>query len=140
MWGYPEFYIPVPGGYGTESHGHLGIAHAHGAPLAPRPRRGCACAAADARDRADELSHHELSGEAATASPGEAHASAPGLCRERWFHDSQFEGERHRLRPGVHPKLAEDVLDVYETVFGVITSSVAMSPARTPSGKQPEHL
>jgi Amt family ammonium transporter len=29
MWGYPEFYIPVPGGYGTESHSHLGIAHAH---------------------------------------------------------------------------------------------------------------
>ncbi len=28
MWGYPEFYIPVPGGYGTESHGHLG--HARG--------------------------------------------------------------------------------------------------------------
>ncbi len=28
MWGYPEFYIPVPGGYGTESHGHLGIAPA----------------------------------------------------------------------------------------------------------------
>src|SRR5436309_7472013 len=27
MWGYPEFYIPVPGGYGTESHGHLGISH-----------------------------------------------------------------------------------------------------------------
>jgi Amt family ammonium transporter len=26
MWGYPEFYIPVPGGYGTESHGHLGAA------------------------------------------------------------------------------------------------------------------
>src|SRR5205085_12536730 len=24
MWGYPEFYIPVPGGYGTESHSHLG--------------------------------------------------------------------------------------------------------------------
>jgi Amt family ammonium transporter len=23
MWGYPEFYIPVPGGYGTESHNHL---------------------------------------------------------------------------------------------------------------------
>jgi len=22
MWGYPEFYIPVPGGYGTE-HGHM---------------------------------------------------------------------------------------------------------------------
>jgi Amt family ammonium transporter len=32
MWGYPEFYIPVPGGYGTESHGHLGSGHAH-----PRP-------------------------------------------------------------------------------------------------------
>jgi ammonium transporter, Amt family len=29
MWGYPEFYIPVPGGYGTETHGHLGHAHAH---------------------------------------------------------------------------------------------------------------
>jgi Amt family ammonium transporter len=28
MWGYPEFYIPVPGGYGTESHGHLGHANA----------------------------------------------------------------------------------------------------------------
>jgi Amt family ammonium transporter len=34
MWGYPEFYIPVPGGYGTESHGHLGIAHAHPAAAA----------------------------------------------------------------------------------------------------------
>ena len=32
MWGYPEFYIPVPGGYSTESHGHLGIGHAHPAP------------------------------------------------------------------------------------------------------------
>src|SRR5690242_17105292 len=29
MWGYPEFYIPVPGGYGTESHGHLGLSHSH---------------------------------------------------------------------------------------------------------------
>ena len=28
MWGYPEFYIPVPGGYGTEhrSHGHAPFA------------------------------------------------------------------------------------------------------------------
>jgi Amt family ammonium transporter len=25
MWGYPEFYIPVPGGYGTEAHAHLGV-------------------------------------------------------------------------------------------------------------------
>jgi Amt family ammonium transporter len=38
MWGYPEFYIPVPGGYGTESHSHLGSttpprpAHPHPAP------------------------------------------------------------------------------------------------------------
>jgi ammonium transporter, Amt family len=24
MWGYPEFYIPVPGGYGTEAHSHVG--------------------------------------------------------------------------------------------------------------------
>jgi Amt family ammonium transporter len=29
MWGYPEFYIPVPGGYGTESHGHLGLGGHH---------------------------------------------------------------------------------------------------------------
>ncbi len=27
MWGYPEFYIPVPGGYGTHAHPHLGVAH-----------------------------------------------------------------------------------------------------------------
>jgi len=31
MWGYPEFYIPVPGGYGTESHGHL-VGHVHRLP------------------------------------------------------------------------------------------------------------
>src|SRR5207249_8883019 len=38
MWGYPEFYITVPGGYGTESHGHLGLAH--GRPhTAPAPAR-----------------------------------------------------------------------------------------------------
>jgi Amt family ammonium transporter len=29
MWGYPEFYIPVPGGYGTDSHGHLLGGHGH---------------------------------------------------------------------------------------------------------------
>src|SRR5438445_27285 len=33
MWGYPEFYIPVPGGYGTESHGHL-VGHVHRHPAA----------------------------------------------------------------------------------------------------------
>ena len=38
MWGYPEFYIPVPGGYGTESHGHLGHATHAGRPLS---RSGC---------------------------------------------------------------------------------------------------
>jgi hypothetical protein len=40
MWGYPEFYIPVPGGYGTESHGHL-VGHGHiqrdSAPPVPEP-------------------------------------------------------------------------------------------------------
>ena len=35
MWGYPEFYIPVPGGYGTEAHGHLGVSHARH----PHPHR-----------------------------------------------------------------------------------------------------
>jgi Amt family ammonium transporter len=33
IWGYPEFYIPVPGGYGTESHAHLSGAHV----MHPRP-------------------------------------------------------------------------------------------------------
>jgi Amt family ammonium transporter len=36
MWGYPEFYIPVPGGYGTEAHGHLGLSHRHAHAPAPR--------------------------------------------------------------------------------------------------------
>jgi Amt family ammonium transporter len=43
MWGYPEFYIPVPGGYGTEAHSHLlshgarRPAHAHAMQHAPAP-------------------------------------------------------------------------------------------------------
>jgi Amt family ammonium transporter len=36
MWGYPEFYIPVPGGYGTEAHGHLGLSHRHAHTPGPR--------------------------------------------------------------------------------------------------------
>ena len=36
MWGYPEFYIPVPGGYGTEHHTSHGI-RAPTAPPAPAP-------------------------------------------------------------------------------------------------------
>jgi Amt family ammonium transporter len=38
MWGYPEFYIPVPGGYGTEAHGHLRVGHAHGQAHRAEPR------------------------------------------------------------------------------------------------------
>jgi Amt family ammonium transporter len=34
MWGYPEFYIPVPGGYGTEHHAHAGHAPAAAAAAA----------------------------------------------------------------------------------------------------------
>jgi Amt family ammonium transporter len=34
MWGYPEFYIPVPGGYGTEAHAHLGVHR----PVVPQPQ------------------------------------------------------------------------------------------------------
>jgi Amt family ammonium transporter len=49
MWGYPEFYIPVPGGYGTSDSGHTaphaaaptgaGVTAmtAHGAPATFRP-------------------------------------------------------------------------------------------------------
>jgi Amt family ammonium transporter len=36
MWGYPEFYIPVPGGYGTEAHGHL-LGNGHGHSQTPQP-------------------------------------------------------------------------------------------------------
>ena len=41
MWGYPEFYIPVPGGYGTE-HGHMvSISQQIAAPsTAPAPAPG----------------------------------------------------------------------------------------------------
>ena len=46
MWGYPEFYIPVPGGYGTESHGHLGLAHAHASAPMAEPRLAPAADAA----------------------------------------------------------------------------------------------
>jgi len=45
MWGYPEFYIPVPGGYGTESHGHLGLAHGHARTPVPLPEPRLAPAA-----------------------------------------------------------------------------------------------
>jgi Amt family ammonium transporter len=46
MWGYPEFYIPVPGGYGTESHGHLGLAHVPARAPVPEPRLAPAADAA----------------------------------------------------------------------------------------------
>jgi len=37
MWGYPEFYIPVPGGYGTETHNHLGTHRHQHTPVAHAP-------------------------------------------------------------------------------------------------------
>ena len=45
MWGYPEFYIPVPGGYGTDTHTQLGThstepagnRYPHSEPVAPAP-------------------------------------------------------------------------------------------------------
>jgi Amt family ammonium transporter len=36
MWGYPEFYIPVPGGYGSE-HGHLGAFPRQETEMTPAP-------------------------------------------------------------------------------------------------------
>jgi hypothetical protein len=41
MWGYPEFYIPVPAGYGTEHHGHGTSPRGprHATPPARRPAR-----------------------------------------------------------------------------------------------------
>jgi Amt family ammonium transporter len=35
MWGYPEFYIPVPGGYGTEHHAHRTVTAPKEPPSAP---------------------------------------------------------------------------------------------------------
>jgi Amt family ammonium transporter len=43
MWGYPEFYIPVPGGYGTEHHAHNVVTAPKDAPAAsstPAPATG----------------------------------------------------------------------------------------------------
>jgi len=41
MWGYPEFYIPVPGGYGTEQHGPAMVTAMTAAPgAAPLPAPG----------------------------------------------------------------------------------------------------
>lgn len=37
MWGYPEFYIPVPGGYGTEHHSSHAVAPPREAPAASAP-------------------------------------------------------------------------------------------------------
>jgi Amt family ammonium transporter len=37
MWGYPEFYIPVPGGYGTDAHAHIGFSHGTRSAPAPEP-------------------------------------------------------------------------------------------------------
>src|SRR5438874_8301115 len=37
MWGYPEFYITVPGGFGTQSNGHLGLAPGRVPLPGPRP-------------------------------------------------------------------------------------------------------
>jgi len=37
MWGYPEMYIPVPGGYGSEHHGHHGYVVRPPATPAPGP-------------------------------------------------------------------------------------------------------
>jgi len=39
MWGYPEFYIPVPGGYGSERHGHIHVPVPLGAAPATAPRQ-----------------------------------------------------------------------------------------------------
>jgi Amt family ammonium transporter len=40
MWGYPEFYIPVPGGYGSEHHGHLVRPPASVPAVEPAPAAG----------------------------------------------------------------------------------------------------
>jgi Amt family ammonium transporter len=41
MWGYPEFFIPVPGGYGTDYHAHFNrpahVPQAARAPEVPQP-------------------------------------------------------------------------------------------------------
>ena len=64
MWGYPEFYIPVPGGYGTEaSHG----AHA--------PALGPATVSRHGHDRAHRLGR-DASGGSTTGPPDPPSAGA----------------------------------------------------------------
>ena len=43
MWGYPEFYIPVPGGYGTDSASHLTGANARAATAVAPPAHSPPC-------------------------------------------------------------------------------------------------
>ena len=78
MWGYPEFYIPVPGGYGTETHGHMGLAHAQ----RPAP---AATAATRSRGRADELERTARRGAQTRGVPPTASrfASLSGLSTDR---------------------------------------------------------
>jgi Amt family ammonium transporter len=37
MWGYAELYVPVPGGYGTESHGQVDVANGARVPATALP-------------------------------------------------------------------------------------------------------
>ena len=69
MWGYPEFYIPVPGGYGTEHHGHHVGDDAEGRRRRRRRPRDAGAGARLRRDRA-----RGRAGAAATRAPSAASA------------------------------------------------------------------
>ena len=76
MWGYPEFYIPVPGGYGTSRTAIFGPLTARATSTCPRPSR------CDRRCRSPRLPDR-LRGGAVAGPPLRTMAPSPGRRRCR---------------------------------------------------------
>ena len=77
MWGYPEFYIPVPGGYGTETHSHLGGAAAARATAPPAAAPSSVCG------RGAQLDPSRCGGAAPSAAPPAIRRPATSRRRRR---------------------------------------------------------
>ena len=133
MWGYPEFYIPVPGGYGTESDGHW-ASRTRSAGAVGRGRRGD-------RARADGLGEQPKRGGAqarapprytlarvtvTTAYPGRDGAHSAAACE--------------RLFPDAVPTPLPSFAAVAEAAAsGAVTSASSRSRARSPGPVNETH-
>ena len=89
MWGYPEFSVPVPGGYGTESHGPTPRRYTRGGPSC---RRASACSCRPARRaavgrRACPLPPSAAAGPFGQAAATRVPAQAPSALAQ-WLRDS----------------------------------------------------